>query len=330
VPIDERSGRVLGALEPVTTPSTWSGHLSFSRDGTKLAFGALEYRSTLLRVPFDPAREAVTGPAVPILKGTRPIRDHDVSPDGQWVAFTEAGVQEDLFVARVDGTELRRLTDDGFRDRGPAWAPDGTRVAFYSDRAGDYNLWLIRPDGSGLERLTHAGNPGFPIWSPDSGRIAFGWGTWHLVDPSVPSREPLAIQPTISETEEFLPASWSARGGRIAGQVRRLDGDKMTVGIYALETRQFTRVPGNLARSDWVFPVWLADGRRLLVRRSDGLAVVDSESGSGRLIISVGGDAIGRNFGVSRDNRWITYTETATEGSVWVATLAVPSREPAR
>ena len=38
VPIDEASGRLLGEPEPVTTPSTWSGHLSFSRDGTRLAF----------------------------------------------------------------------------------------------------------------------------------------------------------------------------------------------------------------------------------------------------------------------------------------------------
>ena len=47
VRIDERSGRVLGEPEPVTTPSTWSGDLSFSRDGTRLAFASLDFRSTL-------------------------------------------------------------------------------------------------------------------------------------------------------------------------------------------------------------------------------------------------------------------------------------------
>ena len=135
-PIDERSGRVLGEPEPITTPSRWSGALSFSRDGLRLAFASLDYRSTVLRVPFDPVREVVVGPPEPIVKGTRPIRDHELSPDGEWIAFTEAGVQEDLFVARVDGTQYRRLTDDAFRDRGPAWAPDGARLAFYSDRSG--------------------------------------------------------------------------------------------------------------------------------------------------------------------------------------------------
>jgi len=54
---------------------------------------------------------------------------------GSGLAFTEAGVPEDLFVAHTGGTQYRRLTDDAFRDRGPAWAPDGTRITFYSDRS---------------------------------------------------------------------------------------------------------------------------------------------------------------------------------------------------
>src|SRR5207302_1909774 len=53
VPIDERSGKPLGAPEPVTTPSTWSGGLSFSRDGSRLVFASLDWRSTLLKVGFD-------------------------------------------------------------------------------------------------------------------------------------------------------------------------------------------------------------------------------------------------------------------------------------
>ena len=80
VAIDQATGRPLGEPEPVTTPSIWSGDSSFARDGSRLVFATLDYRLTLLRVPFDPVREAVTGPAEPILKGTRPIRDHSSFP----------------------------------------------------------------------------------------------------------------------------------------------------------------------------------------------------------------------------------------------------------
>ena len=323
VRVDERSGQVLAEPEPATTPSTWSGFLSFSRDGTRLAFASQDFHSTLLRVPFDAARGAVTGTPVQILKGTRAIRDHELSPDGQWVAFTEAGVPEDLFVARVDGTQYRRLTDDTFRDRGPAWAPDGSRIAFYSDRSGAYQLWTIRPDGSGLAPLTRGtGTAGFPVWSPDGATIAFGQSSWHLVDPTTATSVPPAAGPVISKTERFLPASWSPVGGRIAGQIMPSDGAIASLGVYTVATRHFARVPGDIAHgSYWLWPEWLADGRRLLVRRPTGVAVVDADTGAGRTLFDVGGAMVGHTVGISRDNKWITYTETATEGDVWVATI---------
>jgi Tol biopolymer transport system component len=291
-----------------------------SRDGTRLAFASLDYRSTLFRAPFDAAR-GVTGPAAPIVKGTRPIRDHELSPDGEWVAFTSAGPQEDLFIARVDGTEYRRLTDDAFRDRGPAWAPDGSRIAFYSDRSGTYDLWSIRPDGSALAPLTQGtGISGFPNWAPDGKTIAFGFRTWHIISSSGRPAAAYAPQTAISQTEQFQPTSWASHGDQLAGIV--VEGSTATVAIYDIASKRFSRVPGELARSSpWVLPIWLADGRRLIVRRSDGVALIDAGTGAGRLLIPVGGNTIGRTVGVSHDDKWITYTETATEGDIWIASL---------
>ena len=61
VPIDERSGRKLGPPEPITTPATWAGGLSFSGDGTQLAYASLDYRSTILRVPLIPCAKRSPG-----------------------------------------------------------------------------------------------------------------------------------------------------------------------------------------------------------------------------------------------------------------------------
>jgi Tol biopolymer transport system component len=325
VPVDEQSGRVLGEFEPVTTPSGWSGDLSFSRDGTRLAYASLDYRSTLFKAPFDAEREAITGPPAPIVKGTRAIRDHELSPDGKWVVFNEESVHEDLFVARTDGTEYRRLTDDGSRHRGPVWSPDGARIAFYSDRSGSYELWTIRPDGSGLTQITAgSGQPSFPAWSPDGTRIAFGLSTWFLADASATRMAPPARLETVFDAKDgtFYPTSWAPIGGRIVGLVSSPNGAASSLAVYSLATRRYTPVPGPLAHGTlWMWPAWLSDGRRLIVRGDAGLAVLDADTGAGHALLPVPGYILGASAGVSRDNKWITFTETATEGDIWIATI---------
>jgi len=175
VAIDEVSGRLEGEPQPITTPSRISGSISLSPDGRQLMYVSWDQRSTIERVGLDPATGRVTAPPRAALRGSRVIYTHDASPSGEWIAFSNQGVQEDLFVVRADGTGYRQLTDDAFRDRGPRWSPDGEQIAFYSDRSGRYEIWSIRPDGSGLTQLTKTTGPGpwLPEWSPSTERSPF-------------------------------------------------------------------------------------------------------------------------------------------------------------
>src|SRR5207253_1769762 len=79
------------------------------------------------------------------------------SPDGLSMAFTTGGTQEDLFVAGIDGTHLRQLTNDTAKDRGVTWSPDGKILYFYSNRSGTYDIWSIHADGSALESVSDGG-----------------------------------------------------------------------------------------------------------------------------------------------------------------------------
>ena len=72
-----------------------------------------------------------------------------LSPDGRSIAFTTSAQDEDVFVARSDGSEVRQLTNDAARDRHPAWSPDGKTIYFYSNRAGGYQVWNIREERTG-------------------------------------------------------------------------------------------------------------------------------------------------------------------------------------
>jgi TolB protein len=79
----------------------------------------------------------------------------DWSPDGERLAFVDGNF---LAVVDRDGSDLRRLTPprlklDFLGEHGPAWSPDGNWIAFATTSNG-YDLYIVRPDGSGLRRLT--------------------------------------------------------------------------------------------------------------------------------------------------------------------------------
>src|SRR5205807_4037283 len=79
------------------------------------------------------------------------------SPDETQIAYeaAESGGKPDIWVMNADGTGRIQLTQSPARDENPDWSPDGTRIAFYSERTGNAQIWVINADGSGEQRITH-------------------------------------------------------------------------------------------------------------------------------------------------------------------------------
>ena len=103
------------------------------------------------------------------------------SPDGKRIAFSDFSLGKPyIFVMNADGSEVSQITGDDTEDRRdyePAWSPVNDKIAFFSSRdveGGDYDVWIINADGTGLTRLTSdAADDFFYSWTPDGSRILF-------------------------------------------------------------------------------------------------------------------------------------------------------------
>lgn len=90
----------------------------------------------------------------------------DVSPDGSRIAFDMLG---DIYVMPIGGGTPTRIAEGLSYEQQPRWSPDGTRIAFVSDRAGGDNIWIMNADGSNKKQLTKEDFRllNQPSWSPD-------------------------------------------------------------------------------------------------------------------------------------------------------------------
>jgi dipeptidyl aminopeptidase/acylaminoacyl peptidase len=117
---------------------------------------------------------------------TRSISAPSWSPDGTRIAYDVVDLGSglmDIAVAPVDGSGARLIANDALDECCASWSPDGAWIAFlrgnYPDLgptgAWEYEMFLVRPDGTDLEQLGGPNaakyEPGPPIWSPDATRI---------------------------------------------------------------------------------------------------------------------------------------------------------------
>lgn len=320
IAIDEQTGRTLSAPELVPTPSAFSQHISFSRDGKRLAFASVTLKRNLYRVAIDSRREKIVGPPEPQTQWSRQGMDLDLSPDGECLVYTTlSGNSEDLAILNSDGSgESQWLTEDEFKDRGPRWSPDGSRIAFYSTRSGNFEIWLIEIGGTGLRRLTESGSDQAfnPLWSPDGKRLSFtnkkGETRIIEVDKAWHEQTPQLINPKREPPLRFWPAAWSPDGRRILGG-SNLDRQSLVVAVYSFDTGQIEKV------SDYggVAMAWFQDNRRALFIVDGAVYISDTVTKKHRPFFTEAPDKI-INFRLSRDNRWIYYIRESVEADIWL------------
>jgi len=141
---------------------------------------------------FDPARGASQrlriGIAADLLE-TRPryvsgdeyVRGASLSPSGARAALEFRG--EIVTVPAKKGDPRNLTQSQGAHERSPAWSPDGSKIAYFSDASGEYALHVASQDGQGKAKTYPLSGSGFytdPKWSPDGKKISFTDNSWTL------------------------------------------------------------------------------------------------------------------------------------------------------
>jgi tricorn protease len=133
------------------------------------------------------------------------------------VAFSYLG---DIWVAAEDGSGVARLTDHKARDIYPRFSPDGAWIAFSSNRAGNYDVFVVPATGGKPRQLTyHTADDTVVGWSTDSKRVLFQSTRGMGVFPSVATMFEVAVEGGLEQpikTDWGYSGSYSADGSKLA------------------------------------------------------------------------------------------------------------------
>ncbi len=190
-----------------------------------------------------------------------------LSPDGTTILFRrqdEPDARWDIWGVQADGSRMRNLTPEPYDEAGPTWSPDGTKVAFASNRSSASDIFLMNPDGSGIKQLTHGSAIEIePVFSPDGKQLAF-LKEGSTADPPVLQLWTMNADGTGARRLTRTPAeyerpTWSPDGNKIA--FTRSHGGNTDVFVIDADGGQEQRLIGGPA--DDYQPTWSPDGKTI-------------------------------------------------------------------
>jgi Tol biopolymer transport system component len=238
--------------------------------------------------------------AVPSSGGSTTKRDLAYSRDGH------------IWTIGADGKGAQIFIRNAYQ---PAWSPDGSRVAFVSNRSGDEELYVARADGSGVTRLTTSPGPDLsPDWSSDGKRIAWSRDREIWTMSASGSNKRARVRKAQHWHEHHSP-TW--HGIRIVYSSNRVSN--FNTELYLAPTKRLTFTQGSAdVFGDDGMPDFSPDGRKIAFtsnREQQGEIYVMNWNGSGlKRLTHRAGDDWAPDF--SPDGKRIAFTQLP--GSIWV------------
>ena len=172
----DAGARPTSAARRLTTGLNVHG-ISLSRDGTRIAYSVLNYRSNIYAAPIAESGQTPAAAIQRITDENQTIETADISQDGAWLAFdSNRDGRSHIYKMAVAGGEPVQLSRDTADDFAPRWSPDGSQIAFHSRRTSraTRDVYVMRSDGSGVVQIsTDSVDDSYPRWAPDGRTLVF-------------------------------------------------------------------------------------------------------------------------------------------------------------
>jgi len=191
--------------------------LTWSPDGEDIIFSSDRGGSgqTLWRIG------ASGGSPERLAAGGQNSRHPTISPDGRRLAYSEYIRHASIWRIKIPESPNRKavpskLINSTRWDTDASYSPDGKRIAFGSERSGNFDIWVCDSDGQNPVQLTFLeGDSGTPGWSPDGKRIAFDAHVKGNADIFVMSADGGPVKALTTEPSQNIVPSWSRNGNWI-------------------------------------------------------------------------------------------------------------------
>jgi tricorn protease len=257
---------------PVLHASAGAGKIVYEQAGYLHLFdpATTSTRKLSIGVPAD-LRET----RVRFVKGANWIRSAGLSPSGARAVFEFRG---EIVTVPAEKGDARNLTNStGAHERSPAWSPDGTRIAYFSDASGEYELHVENADGKGdavKHKLNGAGFYDQLKWSPDSLKVAFADNSQSIYMFDLAAGPPKKIASAkVYGPVSSVTFSWSPDSRWIA-YTANTQALAMTVNAYSIEQNRSFPITDGLAEVS--APIFDRSGKYLyLFASTDAGPVLD-------------------------------------------------------
>jgi serine/threonine-protein kinase len=260
---------VAASLKSKQRKTLWRG----ASDGRYIQTGHLVYAfdDVLYAVPFDLTKMEPMGGQVPIVAGVRrainpasttSTANYAVSDNGTLV-YVKGSRSTDLILALVErGGAVQRLSLPPKPYINPSLSPDEKKIVVETEERAGNVIWLYDLGGaSDMRQLTLKGTNGYPIWAPDSRRIAFASdqdGGMGIYTQSIDGTSTPARLTAPEKGVEHRPESWSPDGKTLSFSiVRGSESGVWTVSVDTGVTQVFADEPGSIQRGS----AFSADGK---------------------------------------------------------------------